>query len=447
MRESVDPEVLVTIDNGLSGTRVLWNVPGQPINFMRISPEILEVNSRNLLDDGLAGGKPEDNAFITLDDGSQFAVGKAARDLRGVAPVAETKYQSSAFKIVAAVGAIATHLGVRELTLTISTLLPFSEYQDRNQFVELLGGYLRKFSFCGTGLHCAVKEVIVKPEGAGIAINYMNSTSSFDDENTLVFMLGHRDASLLAFEDGAPSTGIGDQPGDQLGFLELQKQVVKRAALNLTAKNQSKLPEYLFRSKLEPEYVEKIARMAVTGRAVSGKIEDLEEAIRNSQIWYVETLTQWIRTTLGPFLGEVDHVLISGGTAFYLEEELTEFFQSQPKLNREGSITWGGLTNKEEIETLLGRPLEPDLAVRLADVSGLYMDTVAEFPRLAPSAAAEHGKAFDADEALEETGDKVEAATVEPVTNGRSTGGAKQPRPVDLPALPKTAKARTSRRG
>ncbi|MBD2078258.1 ParM/StbA family protein [Phormidium sp. FACHB-592] len=429
--------VLLAIDNGLSETKAFWNVAGEPVQLMRLSPEIIEVQSENLLESGLLGGRPEDNALIEIIDGRLFAVGKQARDLRGKSPVEETKYQMSVYKILATVGAIATRLGVTRLELTIATLLPFSEYQDRKEFIELLKEQLREFNFRKTPIRCKIESVAVKPEGAGISISYMHREANFKDQNTLVLMVGHRDASLLPFEEGKPLTGMGDQLGDQLGFLELQKQVVTRAALNLSARNQVRLPEYLFRAKAEPEYIQRIAEMAVTGTEIKKKVARLQEAITASQKWYISTLTHWIKATLGPFLSTVDRVIISGGTALYLQEDLVEFFSALPRLHDPDSIIWGGLESQAEIEAWLGSEIDTELAVRLADVYGLYVDTMARFPNLGPGETESATELDESEESLAVATTSEELTDTEP-TNGKAKAGSRrQAKDVKLPVVPK----------
>ena len=432
--------VLLAIDNGLSETKAFWHVPGYPVQLMRLSPEIIEVQSENVLDTGLLGGKPEDNALVEVSDGRLFAVGKQARDLRGKSPIEETKYQMSVYKILATVGAIATTLGVTRLELTLATVLPFSEYQDRKEFIELLKEQLKEFSFRNTPIRCKIENIAVKPEGAGISITYMHREPEFKEQNTLVLMLGHRDASLLPFEQGKPLTGLGEPLGDQLGFLELQKQVVTRAALNLNARNQSRLPEYLFRARFEPKYVQLITEMAVTGTEIKKKAARLQEAIAASQKWYVDTLTHWIKATLGPFLNSVDRVLISGGTALYLQQELIDFFSGFSNLEDPDAVIWGGLESQPEIEKRLGVSIDTELAVRLADVYGLYVDTIARFPALEP------GEADESETDQTEAQTIIEEAPVEKVANGNSktrAGAKREPKDIKLPVVPKAAAKRS----
>src|SRR5579883_89938 len=370
-------KVLVAIDFGSSGTRAIWNEAetGEAANLLTIGPEILEVSTRNILDSGLSSGKPESRILIEIED-SLFAIGKKARDLRGKSPIEETKYQTAALKTVAVVGVIAAYLETANLEVSITALLPFSEYQDRKSFSEIVKKQLKVFKFLDNEVNCKVTSMSVKPEGAGIAIAHINECDYFTERNTLIFMAGHRDTSCLPFPLGAPPEGT-DTLGDQLGFLEFQNQVVRRASLNVKAENQAKLPEYLFKSRKQPEYTERIAKMVVS-RDIAKKTAEIEAAIRDSQIWYIDTLTHWIKTTLGDFLYEIDQVVVGGGTAFYFQEELTEFFAEQSA--QLDNIKWSGLTQKDELERFFGVSLSPEAAVRLADVYGLYQDAVAKLP-------------------------------------------------------------------
>jgi hypothetical protein len=360
------PDLIASIDNGTSESKTLWqHCPTGKTELMLMGAEILEVTSDDLLDTGLSGGRPENDAFIKLPDGKLFVFGMKAQGLKGRPPVKMSKYVPAAYKIVAMVGAIAQTAELpNRFSASLSTLLPYAEYQDRTRFTELLAGYLNNFEFRGTPYSITVEGLDVRPEGAGLAQNHRSaSPTAFARQNTLMLMLGQRDASLLPFRQGTPQQGISEH----LGFNEFQQDVVTRAALNLSIRDMARLPEYLFRSRQEPVYLERIARMVVAEEELDHKVSQLQMAIAQAQVRYLTNLLTWLKTTLGQDLYEVHEVIASGGAALYFQPEITEFFASYANLK----LFWeDGI--QEQISSVLGEAIEPSLAFRLFDVYGSF---------------------------------------------------------------------------
>lgn len=360
------PDFIASIDNGTSESKTLWQrSPDSSLELMLMGAEILEVTSADLLDTGLSGGRPENDAFIKLPDGKLFVFGMKAQGLRGKPPVKMSKYVPAAYKIVAMVGSIAQTINAPQaFSVSLSTLLPYAEYQDRSRFVDLLTSYLSSFEFRGTAYKVTVESLDVRPEGAGLAQNHRSANPiAFAKQNTLMLMLGQRDASLLPFRQGTPQQGISEH----LGFAEFQQDVVTRSALNVSVRDMARLPEYLFRSRQEPVYLERIARMVVAEMELDHKVSQIGAAIVQAQTRYLTNLFSWVKTTLGQDLYEVDEVVASGGTALYFKLELEEFFAHYKNLK----LFWEDDV-QEQIGSALNEAIEPSLAFRLADVYGSF---------------------------------------------------------------------------
>lgn len=360
------PDLIAALDNGTSSSKTLWQCwPRGSVQLMLMDAEILEVLPNDLLDSGLSGGRPENDAYIKLPDGKHWVLGMKARGLNGHPPLALAKYVSSVYKICGLLGAIAQTAKLpQSFSASLCALLPYTEYQDRNRFVQLLTASLSDFSFRGKTYSITLESIDVRPEGAGLAQSHRSKDPErFDRQNTLILMLGQRDASLLPFKQGTPQQGTTAQ----LGFGEFQQDVRIRAALNITPKDMARLPEYLFRSRKESVFLERIARMVVDETELDHKTTQIKAAVTQAQARYLSNLLDWLKNTLGQDLFEFDEVVISGGAGLYFKTELESFFAEYSNLK----VFWEE-DLQAQIVQLLGKKLDANLAFRTFDVHGVF---------------------------------------------------------------------------
>ncbi len=320
---STRPDVVLSLDVGTSGNKVFWRLwsaepsVAQPsaTQLMLMAPEILPIATADLLDTGLAGGRPENDATIQLANGTVYALGMKAQQMQGRTAPPVNKYEFAIYKALAVIGAIAqtAHLPA-SFSVAIAVLLPYTEYQDRKLFHDLLTAHLKDFHF--RGQHYSVQPVLleVKPEGAGIAQSRRNDApQAFDHTNLLFCILGQRDLSLLLFKQGTPQAG----QGARLGFEQFSHSVITRASLNLAAQDLGRLTAYLFQAQTDPKMVERIARMVVSEGEVPRKVEQLNDAIAAAKAKYQRDLLEWLKSALGQNLYELDEVILVGGAALF----------------------------------------------------------------------------------------------------------------------------------
>lgn len=373
-------DVLVVVDAGLSGSKNIWMPwPVGKAELMMMGPELLEVQSSSLLDFGLSGGAPEDNAVVILKDGRQLAFGEKAREMRGKPPAGFSKYEPTTYKILAVVGSIAKSLNLpADFNLALGAVLPYSEYQDNEHFKELLHEHLASFTFLGQEYRVSLNLLDIKPEGAGVGLMRKEEDGArFESINTAVLMMGERDISVLPFKKGKPQSGNGTQ----LGFRHFLASVQLKAALNLTSDNEALLSKLVFRGQSEPRCIERIAKMVVSSHEHNHKVAQINQAIEVCKAKYWQDLIDWLEDSLGQSLFELDEVIVSGGTALYLRPELESFF-GQEKI----SIRWGANLEKQ-MGSALRREVEPVLSFRLADAFGLFKLLVGKVKNAATLAA------------------------------------------------------------
>lgn len=360
----LQPDIILTIDTGTSQSKVFWKRWSQGnTELMLMGSEVLEITSADLVDTGLSGGRPENDAFIELSNGNCYVVGMKAQQMRGKPPAGLSKYEFAAYKALAIIGAIAETANLPDhFTIALSALLPYKEYQDRKAFHDLLTTHLANFSFRGKRYSVDVIALEVKPEGAGLAQSRRNDDPrSFNQKNVLVVMVGQRDASLLPFKQGTPQNG----QGARLGFEQFLEEVISRASLNLDIKDIGRLTEYVFQSD-DPKMLERIARMVVTESEIERKTEQIRDAIATAKTRYSRELLDWMRSALGQDLYELDEVIVSGGTALFLAEDLEAFFAEYGL-----QISWASQL-RSQIHQTLGREIDDVLACRVADAFGVF---------------------------------------------------------------------------
>lgn len=358
-------DLILTLDAGVSLNKVLWMAwPSGKAELLLMGSELLEVQLSNLLNFGLTGGSPAANAIVTLKNGRCLAFGEKAREMKGKPPANLSKYETTTYKLLAVLGAIAQTLNLpTDFTIALCAVLPYSEYQDSERFEELLRENLSSFTFQEQEYRVNLKLLDVKPEGAGIAlIRREEDKVGFAASNVTVLMLGQRDASLLPFKKGAPQKGIGSR----LGFEQFLENVKLMAALNLKSVDEAALTELVFRGQSEPRCIERIARMVVSSYELTHKVEQIDEAIEVCKQKHWHDLKTWLESSLGQSLYELDRVSVGGGAAMYWQPEIEAFFESE-----QISLSWGVGLDKV-INTTLRQELSSILVFRLADPFGLF---------------------------------------------------------------------------
>jgi hypothetical protein len=113
MVSTTRPDVLLSLDVGTSGNKIFWQLwsseksSAQAIQLMLMPSELLAITTADLLDTGLAGGKPENDAIIKLANGKLYALGMKAQQMQGRTAPPVNKYEFAIYKALAVIGAIA----------------------------------------------------------------------------------------------------------------------------------------------------------------------------------------------------------------------------------------------------------------------------------------------------------------------------------------------------
>ncbi|WP_174764131.1 ParM/StbA family protein [Anabaena sp. UHCC 0253] len=413
--------LIVSFDPGASLTKIVYELAteGQPC-LMTMEPEMLKLPQSSIdaymsSRKGLESPKPVDEAWVScaVDGDTQCTVvGFLARQFSASARLDKLKYETSIHKALAAIGAIAcgsvqskitsstvqSAIGKRDLaiasgsersaiaqhnklpnrfSLSLTSLLPYGEYQNRQAFEEQLRVALKDFKFRGQRLRVKLERFECLPEGAGLAMirQRQNGKEWFNSQTIAVLMFGHRNTSLLLFERGKMTAGYTNG----LGFHQMVKRVIERTS----GQDATTLTAAIYAAGSDITADNQAIRALVKSRDAKNidyELQMIVNAIATAKSEYWSRLYDWLESTLPA----VNEVILSGGAALYLEQELQECFQEIP--------TYWGTDLQQQVQAAFKNASndyyhsfreQEALSFRLIDAFGLFMRFRAQMEKVA----------------------------------------------------------------
>ena len=352
-----------------------------------------------------------------------FVVGSLAQQFDPSDRLRELKYENALYKILAAIGVIASKHQLptkKTLKVYLGVLLPWNEYSDRQRFESQLVQMLARFSFRDSSLKVKLTRFLLRPEGAGLAASRLRIQGQdwFSQRRLGILMFGHRNVTSLYFELGELKSGSSPL----LGFSRFLEQVIEltsglsspplvsaiflaihEAGSQLYRTDPAEMNYRLGKLTrnaytVHPQWEKSGAIQALASarnpQLRTQEISALVKAIREATVDYWEQLAKWLKKSLPP---TVDEVSISGGAAYFLQPELEDYFNAQPSLLptpkgglsevRTGwyqprhqyrpfsQICWGAGSIKQMLSALKltdERCRQQGLTYRLLDVFGLF---------------------------------------------------------------------------
>ncbi|OYD89686.1 hypothetical protein CDG76_34460 [Nostoc sp. 'Peltigera membranacea cyanobiont' 210A] len=379
--------LIVSFDPGASLTKIVYELAteGKP-HLMTMEPEMLKLPQSSIdaymsSRKGLESPKPVDEAWVSspADGDTQCTViGFLARQFSASARLDKLKYETSIHKALAVIGAIAQHNKLpNRFSLSLTSLLPYGEYQNRQAFEQQLQSALKDFRFRGQRLRVKLERFECLPEGAGLAMirQRQNGKEWFNAQTIAVLMFGHRNTSLLLFERGKMTAGYTNG----LGFHQMVKRVIERTSGQDATALTSAI--YAAGSDITPD--NQAIRTLVKSREPKNldyELQMIVNAIATAKAEYWSRLYDWLESTLPA----VNEVILSGGAALYLEQELQECFQ-------EISTYWGADLQQQVQEVFKDKSNDyyrtfreqEALSFRLIDAFGLFMRFRAQIEKVA----------------------------------------------------------------
>ena len=388
------PIIKLVVDPGTSVSKILYVVDEGTVKWMTMGAEYLTLPSASAkslpIDSGM--GQPEDNAWVRLSpSGECHAVGFVASNYRATVSIKKLKHESLPFKILAAVGAIASSekLG-NSFKLKLGILLPYNEYRLEHDWSSELKTALASFYFQDRQIKVKLTSFSCKPEGYGMAkfISRCESADYFHQGNTAVVMLGYRNTSCLFFRRGTvskPESGTTD-----LGFYTLLDKLIEKVP-GLTRSDILKAisSEYeetygrVGNNQTYFNYKESSAEInfaslvkSATSELMEKGLEKIKRSYDISLDEYWSLLKNWLEETL-PRTSEIDAFVLAGGSydllsshfSSYVDNLSAKCFSADSAEELKKYLLYGKDPRKE-------RFMKESLAVRFADVWGFFVPFV-----------------------------------------------------------------------
>lgn len=380
-------------DPGTSLTKVIYAIDDGDPKLLTMPPETVQLpgDNRTGLEERCAidqFAKPEDLAWFSFKKttGDCFAVGELARKYTAQMSIRQLKYEASEYKIVAIIGAIAQqeHLP-EEFDLDLAVLLPLAEYRDGSKLQEKLSSDLKRFWWQGQHKRQAnLQRWKCFPEGGGKILDYMSEVGqeTFQSQNILVTMFGHRNVSILWFSEGRLSEASDST--DCLGFYQfldtLQSYVSGYTHDDFLDAMRMKQVEVDNKEDAEPEddddeETQTITRLVIDTRVlaykrvsnkqnIAAEQAELERALKLAKQEYLRQLQEWFDTHTN--FNSWKEVFFMGGAYQFFKDEI------------DGWIKWGKHppedTTTESLSKALGLTTAQQQAIggRLHDVYALF---------------------------------------------------------------------------
>lgn len=358
--------VIVVLDPGTSLTKIIYrNLEGRTF----LQPKLLTMDSTiaqvpfesiKLYEASrVRVTLPENESWIYRED-NYYAVGHLAVNyFKGFVNLKQLKYEVAVIKVLAAVGAIASHLDFpMQFSLGLAVPLPYSEWEDREKFEEEVTSALSEFIYRGRKYQVYVNRFLCVPEGAGHTMTRMESLGKdFDSKKIISVMIGYRDISVIKFDKG-----IIKGETEKLGMVEMITLIQKKtsgqdaqrllSAIHQAGKKITAAKfEYLTLSKKQKNKEEEAKQIA------------LSVSLAKQEYWL--RIKQWLTMILDE---DADEIIVGGGTADYLRSEIKTFLS---KNYSKAEVFWAANLERD-IEILFNLNKKDDsLPMRLTDAYGL----------------------------------------------------------------------------
>jgi hypothetical protein len=298
------PQLTIVLDFGGSGTKVAASLDNSPIYFL-MPPHCAEISQ----DDCKSEDFNENSIWFCCGD-SCYAVGLLAEQASGKSiKIKPLKVESAPIKTIAAIIIAASKLGLgKKILLSLSILLPSGETQQSNLYKKDLDQLLlQKITSPFGAIQLKVRLFKADFEGKGILLYHRQETRSV--RNTMVLMLGYRNASFIATQGKI----IVSKHCSDIGFHNfLQKIVSLTSGYSL---EHLLLPVTRYGSSKDELHLAPCLRFSPGNSHRFQELEDLKKAIDQAEDFYIRQLIDWLTEFLS---AKVDEVVMAGGAAAYI---------------------------------------------------------------------------------------------------------------------------------
>lgn len=344
-------KVVATIDLGTSSLKGIAQVypDGVPI-VLKMEPEIADVGVESI--EYLSNQFLQDNTVWVGIEEEYFVMGVLAKSkFAGISALRDLKYQYAVPKVLGMLWLAVRRLGVTNpnLEVYVHLLLPVGESSVNDVLKAKLTQVLKTGIATPTGkLKAKLRNFGLSAEGAGVmSYRSRNANVNYFHKNIGMLMLGYRNASfILSYKGGTSKTETTD-----LGMNWVVNEFVERTAVGLS-KDDSRLISALVETNKNNFDALRLLSRKNKPEDIQSDVELFKKTVPMVRTEYVRALLRWLRN-----IAQMDEILICGGTASFVRNELTQHFAGESI-----PISWdGGMELPKNLNTM-------GLGHRIADV-------------------------------------------------------------------------------
>ncbi|NEQ44319.1 MAG: hypothetical protein F6K00_12485 [Leptolyngbya sp. SIOISBB] len=368
------PKVYVSADLGSSASKFFYRLHLEQTAPIWVGAEVVEGLAPEILNGFNAGGRPQDNAWLEV-DGNVVMVGEAAKAFLDSNSLSANKAEKAVYKLAAVLGVLAEleQLPSRyEATIWLS--LPLAEIKTRHEIsAKLVALCQRGFTFRGKAQQPTV-NLKCFPEGFGLYLHRKQQLERLGEKIALrptsIVMMGHRNLSILSFENG--SLNLAGSASDGPGFWPIFEKAARSAGMTA--------PDYpaLLRALSSGD-----AEQISPARA---SVFDFSVAMAAVQSAYGQAVTVYLRDNLlGRVLEGSADILISGGAFPMIRAQLEGFFEEIHCRERVTFTEGDDDTLTDVVRDLPESYQLSTLSIRMMDGYGLFLGLIGKLPSTAAS--------------------------------------------------------------
>ncbi|MBD2505525.1 ParM/StbA family protein [Anabaena azotica] len=344
-------KVVVTIDLGTSSLKGIAQIypDGVPI-VLAMEPEIADLGVESI--EYLSNQLVQDTTVWVGIDKEYFVLGALARSMfAGTSAIRDLKSQYALPKVAAMLWLAIRRLAIKtpDIELYVHLLLPVGEASDGQTLRAKLAQNLKTGIITPTGrLKAKLRSFDVSPEGAGImAYRSRNVNINYFQKSIGMLMLGYRNASFILSHKGNPIKA----ESTSLGMNWVVDQFVERTAVGLS-KDDLRLVSALAETTFNNFDALRFLSRKTKAEQINADVELFCQILPIVKKEYCRALWRWLRN-----IAQMDEILVCGGTANFIRQELTEHFSGEGI-----PICWNGAMELPKYLDTMG------LGERVADV-------------------------------------------------------------------------------